>query len=118
MNPSYATHTHPLRALDITPAPSCLSSHFKGVVHQTTNAHHLVLKGYFMGSGHMQHKMLNQLLAAYSKRSAILAALILCQMRPSMPASLRHTQRSVTLLLHLGPYSINSTNPQAGAQYH
>lgn len=35
-----------------------------------------------------------------SKRSAILVALILCQMRPSMPASLRHTQRSVTLPLY------------------
>jgi hypothetical protein len=43
MHPSYGTHTHPLRALDITSAPTCLSSYFKGVVRQTTNAHRLVL---------------------------------------------------------------------------
>ncbi len=43
-----------------------------------------------------------------SKRSAILVALILCQTRPSMPASLRHMQRSVTHPLYLGTYSTSS----------
>lgn len=40
-------------------------SHFKGVVRQTTNAHRLVLKSYLMGGEQMQHKMLDQLFAAY-----------------------------------------------------
>ena len=43
----------------------CVFSHFKGVVRQTTNAHRLVLKSYLMGGEQMQHKMLDQLFAAY-----------------------------------------------------
>lgn len=43
----------------------CVFSHFKGVVRQTTNAHRLVLKSYLMGGEEMQHKMLDQLFAAY-----------------------------------------------------
>jgi predicted DsbA family dithiol-disulfide isomerase len=42
-----------------------INFHFKGLVRQTTNAHRLVLKSYLMGGEQMQHKMLNQLFAAY-----------------------------------------------------
>jgi len=53
--------TCPRHALDaLSP-----SSHFKGVVRQTTSAHRLVLKSYLMGGEQMQHKMLDQLFAAY-----------------------------------------------------